>query len=127
MERVARGSAMAGTRHQTYEREVRDLRCFEFETKVVIDVHRICCPDCGVKPEKVDQLPSQAPHSRRLAKTKSDRSAIPGALDGYTAASATPASSAILRPANRCGSARTTPNTGIKHHFSLHAHLFVQT
>ena len=75
MERVARGSAMAGTRHQTYEREVRDLRCFEFETKVVIDVHRICCPDCGVKPEKVDQLPSQAPHSRRLAKTKSDRSA----------------------------------------------------
>ena len=52
--------------HQTYEREVRDLRCFEFETTVVIEVHRICCPDCGVKAEKVDQLPSKAPYSRRF-------------------------------------------------------------
>jgi transposase len=52
--------------HEVYEREVRDLRCFEFETTVVIEVHRICCPECGVKVEKVDQLPGKAPYSRRF-------------------------------------------------------------
>jgi transposase len=52
--------------HETYEREVRDLRCFQYETAVVVEVYRICCPDCGVKVEKVDQLPGKAPYSRRF-------------------------------------------------------------
>jgi transposase len=50
----------------TYEREVRDLRCFEYGTTVVVEVHRICCPDCGVKVEKMEQLPGKAPYSRRF-------------------------------------------------------------
>jgi hypothetical protein len=44
-----------------YEREVRDLPCFEFRTTVVIELYRVRCPDCGVKTEKVPQLPSKAP------------------------------------------------------------------
>jgi transposase len=39
--------------HEVYEREVRDLPCFEFQTAVIIELYRIRCPDCGVKAEKV--------------------------------------------------------------------------
>jgi transposase len=48
------------------EREVRDLPCFEYRTTVVIELYRVRCPDCGLKIEKVDQLPSKAPFSKRL-------------------------------------------------------------
>lgn len=51
---------------EVYEREVRDLPCFEFQTTVVIELHRIRCPDCGVKAERVEQLPSKAPFSKRF-------------------------------------------------------------
>ena len=44
-----------------YEREVRDLPCFEYRTTVVIELYRVRCPDCGIKREKVAQLPSKAP------------------------------------------------------------------
>jgi len=49
-----------------YEREVRDLPCFEFRTTVVIELYRVRCPDCGVKTEKVPQLPSKALFSKRF-------------------------------------------------------------
>ena len=52
--------------YDTYEREVRDLLCFEFRTTVVVDLYRVRCPDCGVKTEKVPQLPSKAPFSTRF-------------------------------------------------------------
>jgi transposase len=52
--------------HDVYEREVRDLPCFEFLTTVVIELYRLRCPDCGVKAEKVDLLPSKAPYSKRF-------------------------------------------------------------
>jgi transposase len=52
--------------HEVYEREVRDLPCFEFQTTVVLEVYRVCCPDCGVKAEKVPQLPSKSPYSKRF-------------------------------------------------------------
>jgi len=48
------------------EREVRDLRCFQYRTTVVIELYRVRCPDCGLKIEKVDQLPSKAPFSKRF-------------------------------------------------------------
>src|SRR6202034_4399536 len=35
-------------------------------TTVVIEVYRVCCPDCGIKIEKVPQLPSKAPFSKRF-------------------------------------------------------------
>jgi transposase len=50
----------------TTEREVRDLACFEYRTTVVIELYRVRCPDCGLKIEKVDQLPSKAPFSKRF-------------------------------------------------------------
>ena len=52
--------------HQVYEREVRDLPCFEFQTTVIIELYRIRCPNCGVKAEKVEPLPSKAPYSKRF-------------------------------------------------------------
>jgi transposase len=52
--------------YDTYEREVRDLPCFEFRTTVAIELYRVRCPDCGVKTEKVPQLPSKAPFSKRF-------------------------------------------------------------
>ena len=45
---------------------MRDLPCFEFRTTVVIELYRVRCPDCGVKTEKVPQLPSRAPFSKRF-------------------------------------------------------------
>jgi uncharacterized metal-binding protein len=36
----------------------------EFRTTVIVEVYRVCCPDCGVKMEKVPQLPSTAPFSK---------------------------------------------------------------
>jgi len=52
--------------HEVYEREVRDLPCFEFQTTVVIELYRLRCPDCGVKTERMPQLPSKAPFSKRF-------------------------------------------------------------
>ena len=50
----------------SYEREVRDLPCFEYRTTVVIELYRVRCPDCGVKAEKVPLLPGKAPFSKRF-------------------------------------------------------------
>jgi transposase len=48
------------------EREVRDLPCFEYRTTVLIELSRVRCPDCGIKAERVEQLPSKAPFSKRF-------------------------------------------------------------
>jgi transposase len=50
----------------TTEREVRDLPWGKFRTTVVIELYRVRCPDCGLKIEKVEQLPSKAPFSKRF-------------------------------------------------------------
>jgi transposase len=50
----------------SYEREVRDLPCFEYLTTVVVELYRVRCPDCGVRTEKVPLLPSKAPFSKRF-------------------------------------------------------------
>lgn len=49
-----------------YQREVRDLPWSEYRATVVIELYRVRCPDCGVKTEKVAQLPSKAPFSKRF-------------------------------------------------------------
>jgi transposase len=54
------------TMHEICEREVRDLPVFEFRTTVVIELYRVRCPQCGPKIERVDQLPSKAPFSKRF-------------------------------------------------------------
>jgi transposase len=45
---------------------VRDLPWGEFRTTVVIELFRVRCPNCGLRVEKVDQLPSKAPFSKRF-------------------------------------------------------------
>jgi len=51
---------------ETCEREVRDLPCFEYSTTVVVETYRVKCPRCGFRAEKVAQLPSKAPFSKRF-------------------------------------------------------------
>lgn len=48
------------------ERAVRDLPWSAFQTTVYIEIYRVKCPDCGVRREKVLQLPSKAPFSKRF-------------------------------------------------------------
>ncbi len=52
--------------HEVYEREVRDLPCFDYKTTVIVELYRLRCPDCGVKTERIEQLPSKAPFSKRF-------------------------------------------------------------
>jgi len=56
----------AGTIHEICEREVRDLPCFEYSTTVIVETYRVKCPRCGIRAEKVAQLPSKAPYSKRF-------------------------------------------------------------
>src|SRR6202171_2462940 len=51
---------------EVYEREVRDLPCFEFRTTVVVELYRVRCPGCGGKTERVPQLPSKGPSRKRF-------------------------------------------------------------
>ena len=52
--------------HEVCEREVRDLPCFEYTTTVVVETYRVKCPRCGIRAEKVAQLPTKAPFSKRF-------------------------------------------------------------
>ena len=45
------------------EREIRDLPWSVYRATVVVEVHRVRCPECGVRVEKIEQLPSKAPFS----------------------------------------------------------------
>jgi transposase len=57
---------LASRIHEACEREVRDLPCFEYSTTVVVETYRVKCPRCGIRAEKVAQLPSKAPYSKRF-------------------------------------------------------------
>jgi len=59
-------SARISEPSDTTEREVRDLPWGEFRTTVVIELYRLRCPNCGLRIEKVDQLPCKAPFSKRF-------------------------------------------------------------
>jgi transposase len=52
--------------HDVSERDVRDLPWGEYRTTVVVEIYRVRCPDCGVRIERVAQLPSKAPFSKRF-------------------------------------------------------------
>jgi transposase len=52
--------------HEVCEREVRDLPCFEYTTRIVVETYRVRCPRCGIRAERVAQLPSKAPYSKRF-------------------------------------------------------------
>lgn len=55
-----------GTIHEVVLREVRDLPWSEYKATVVVELCRLRCPECGPKMEKVAQLPSKAPFSKRF-------------------------------------------------------------
>ncbi len=59
------GKHVAGM-HEVTEREVRDLPGSQYRATVVVEVCRVRCPDCGPRMEKVPQLPSKAPFSKRF-------------------------------------------------------------
>jgi transposase len=69
---VHRGFECSGCgrrRHQVQdvrEREIRDLPWSVYRARVVVEVHRVRCPECGVRVEKMEQLPSKAPFSKRF-------------------------------------------------------------
>ena len=63
------GGARIAEAAEVAEREVGDLPCFEYRTTVVIERYRLRCPQCGLKIEKVEQLPSKAPFSKRFEGT----------------------------------------------------------
>jgi hypothetical protein len=72
-----------------YERTVRDLPCFEFQTAVVVECYRIRCPDCGVKAERNPQLPSKAPYSKRFEDAVGEAAPIfVGAIEEMTVSDA---------------------------------------
>ena len=52
--------------HDVREREIRDLPWSVYRATVVVEVHRMRCPDCGVRAEKIEHLPSKAPFSKRF-------------------------------------------------------------
>ena len=52
--------------HEVCEREVRDLPCFEYTTTVAVETYRLKCPRCGIRSDRVAQLPSKAPYSKRF-------------------------------------------------------------
>jgi len=52
--------------HDVSEREVRDLPWSAMTATVVVEVYRVRCSECGVRVEKVEQLPSKAPFSKRF-------------------------------------------------------------
>lgn len=51
---------------EVYERAIRDLPVFQFQTTVIVELYRLRCPDCGIKAEKTEQLLSKAPFSKRF-------------------------------------------------------------
>jgi transposase len=54
------------TVYDVREREIRDLPWSVYRATVVVEVHRLRCPECGVRVEKIEQLPSKAPFSKRF-------------------------------------------------------------
>ncbi len=57
---------LAARIHEVCEPEVPDMPCFEYTTTVVVETYRGKCPGCGIRAERVAQLPSKAPFSKRF-------------------------------------------------------------
>ena len=55
-----------GEIHELVERKIRDLPWSEYKATVIVELCRLRCPECGPRIEKVAQLPSKAPFSKRF-------------------------------------------------------------
>jgi hypothetical protein len=49
----------------------------EFRTTVVIEIYRVCCPDCGIRTEKVPSYPVRPLFSNGLRKRCARRARVP--------------------------------------------------
>jgi len=52
--------------HDVREREIRDLLWSIYRETIVVEVHRLRCPDCGVRVQKIEPLASKASFSKRF-------------------------------------------------------------
>jgi transposase len=50
--------------HDSYEREIRDLPWRKYQTTVIVELYRVCCPQCGVRVERMPQVPGKTPFSK---------------------------------------------------------------
>jgi hypothetical protein len=79
--------------HDVREREIRDLPWSIYRATIVVEVHRLRCPDCGVRVEKIEPLPSKAPFSERFEKIVGQglgRMISPGQIKQFRAISGVP-------------------------------------
>jgi transposase len=53
--------------HSSRERRVRDLPWGTWSVELVLDVHRVRCPRCGVRTERVPFLEGKHPYTKRYA------------------------------------------------------------
>jgi len=56
--------------HDVREREIRDLPWSVYGATVIVEVHRLRCPECGVLVEKIEQLPSKAPVQQAIRRDR---------------------------------------------------------
>jgi transposase len=68
--------------YDIHQREIRDLPQSGYRTTLVIELCRVCCPDCGVKTKKVPQLPGKAPFSKRFEEARGCESSAVRLLAG---------------------------------------------
>ena len=46
------------------EREIRDLPWRKYQAWLIVEYYRVKCPKCGLRTERVDQMPGKAPFSK---------------------------------------------------------------
>lgn len=49
---------------ETREREIRDLPWRKYQTWLIVEYYRVNCPKCGLRTERVDQMPGKAPFTK---------------------------------------------------------------
>ena len=62
--RCSNCGGLCKTVEEVRDREVQDLPWRKYQTTVVVEYFRVGCPQCGVRVELLDQLPSKAPFSK---------------------------------------------------------------
>ena len=97
--------------HEVIERTVRDLPCFEYTTTVIVELYRLRCPDCGLKTERMPQVPSKAPYTKRFEDSvgRACESAAASQVARRMGLSESTVRGIDLRYLERCESARRRP------------------
>ncbi|WP_080507680.1 helix-turn-helix domain-containing protein [Bryobacter aggregatus] len=54
----------AGRVEEVRERELRHLPCMKYQTWLMVEYYRVNCTKCGLRTERVDQMPGKAPFTK---------------------------------------------------------------